>query len=340
MILLPKNKFYFAIGLVISLLVTGVLGFKVVADYSWIDALYMTVITVATVGYGEVAPLDEASKLFTVCLIMASLGIIAFSLSVITEYIINKSNPKLIESKKIQKMISNLTDHVIICGYGRNGKQAAKKLQAHNKPFVIVEFNKETFDKHQNLDRPMLFGNAIDDNVLKEAGIYKANCVITTLPEDADNLFIVLSARQMNKDLKIISRASKATSYKKLRLAGADNVIMPDRIGGDHMASLVVVPDLIEFLDNISLLGKGSVNIEELPSEKLIKGKANQSIRDLDIRSRTGCTIIGYKNPEGEYTINPPAEQMIEPNSRVIVLGNKEQIETLNKEYRISVEFD
>ena len=340
MIVLPKNKFYFAIGLILSLLTVGVLGFKIIAGYNWIDALYMTVITIATVGYGEVAPLNDVSKLFTVFLILSSLGIIAFSLSVITEYIINKSNPKLIEGKKIQKMISNLKDHVIICGYGRNGKQVAKKLHAHNKPFVIIEFNKETYDIYQNIDRPMLLGNAIDDSVLKEAGIYDANCIITTLPEDADNLFIVLSARQMNKELKIISRASKGTSYKKLRLAGADNVIMPDRIGGDHMASLVVVPDLIEFLDNISLLGKGSVNIEELPSEKLIKGKGNLSIRDLDIRSRTGCTIIGYKNPEGKYSINPPAEQMIEPDSRVIVLGNKEQIETLNKEYRISVEFD
>ena len=164
--------------------------------------------------------------------------------------------------------------------------------------------------------------------------------MISALPDDADNLFVVLSARQMNKDLKIISRASHSSTYKKLRLAGADNVIMPDHIGGDHMASLVVVPDLIEFLDNISLVGKGSVNIEELPAEKLTLGKENQSIINLDVRSKTGCTIIGYKTPEGKYVINPPANQKLETNSRIIVLGDAEQIKKLNEIYHISANFE
>jgi len=140
--------------------------------------------------------------------------------------------------------------------------------------------------------------------------------------------------------LKIISRADKPSSYRKLKLAGADNVIMPDRIGGDHMASLVVVPDLIEFLDNISLVGDGSVNIEEIPSDKLTQSKENQSIRDLDIRSRSGCTIIGYKSPEGKYLINPDASQLLEPKSRVIVLGDAKQIQKLNKLYHISTSFE
>ncbi len=340
MLLFLKNKVYLAITLLASLLLMGTLGFRYFANYNWIDSLYMTVITVATVGYGEVGPLDDTAKLFAVFLILTSLGVIGFSLSVITEYIVSNSNPKLIEYKKIQKMISTLEDHVIICGYGRNGKQVAKKLHAHNRPFLIIEHEKEIIDKYQSIDRPMLLGDAIEDNVLKQAGIYKANCLISTLPEDAGNLFIVLSARQMNKSLKIISRASKTSSYKKLRLAGADNVIMPDSIGGDHMASLVVVPDLIEFLDKLSLVGKGSVNIEEVPSEKLINGKEHQSIRNLDIRSRTGCTIIGYKTPEGKYIVNPDADQVIGYGSRVVVLGNRQQIEILNGIYNISVDFE
>ena len=335
-----SHKVYLSFGMLAFLLLVGVVGFRIIADYNWVDALYMTVITIATVGYGEVLPLDASGKIFTVFLILTSLGVIAFSLSVITEYIVNKSNPKFIEQKKIQKMISKLQDHVIICGYGRNGNQAARKLLAHNRPYVIVERNREVVDKFQSVDVPMIHGNAIDDEVMKEAGIYKASCVISTFPDDADNLFVVLSARQMNKDLKIISRASLASTYKKLRLAGADNVIMPDHIGGDHMASLVVVPDLIEFLDNISLVGKGSVNIEELPSEKLTSGKENQSILNLEVRSKTGCTIIGYKTPEGEYIVNPPATQKLETNSRVIVLGDAEQIKKLNEIYHISANFE
>ncbi len=338
--IIKSDKLYLSLSLLVLLILIGVIGFMLIANYSWIDALYMTVITIATVGYGEVVPLDATGKLFTVFLILTSLGVIAFSLSVITEYIVYKSNPQLIEQKKINKMISSLENHVIICGYGRNGKQAVRKLLAHNKPFVVVEGEKEIVDKFQTLEIPMVHGNAIDDDVMRKAGISKANCVITTLPEDADNLFIVLSARQMNKELKIISRASHSSTYKKLRLAGADNVIMPDHIGGDHMASLVVVPDLVEFLDNISLVGKGSVNIEELPSVKLTQGKENQSILDLNIRSRTGCTIIAYKNPNGEYIINPSANQLLEKDSRVIVLGDADQILKLNKMYHISSSFD
>lgn len=337
---LLSHRVYLSLGMLAFLLLLGVFGFMVIADYNWVDALYMTVITIATVGYGEVEPLNAAGKLFTVFLILTSLGVIAFSLSVITAYIVNRSNPKLIEEKKIQKMIANLENHVIICGYGKNGKQAARKLQAHNRPFVVVEREKEKVDKFQSIDVPMINGDAIDDAVMKEAGVYKASCVISALPDDADNLFIVLSARQMNKNLKIISRASHSSTYKKLRLAGADNVILPDHIGGDHMASLVVVPDLIEFLDNLSLVGKGSVNIEELPSGKLTQGKENQSILDLNIRSRTGCTIIGYKTPEGKYLVNPPANQMLEADSRVILLGDSEQIKKLNEMYDISADFE
>lgn len=331
-----KNKFYLAILLLVSLLFIGVFGYRTIAGYNWVDSLYMTVITIATVGYGEVTPLDDGAKLFTVFLILTSVAIIAFSLSVITEYIVKQSNPKLIKRRKVQKMISAFENHIIICGYGRNGKQVAQKLLAHKKNFVIVEGEKEIVDRYNSEKLPMLWGDAIDDEVLKKAGIYKAKTIICTLPEDADNLFIVLSARQMNNDLKIISRASKPSSYRKLKLAGADNVIMPDRIGGDHMASLVVVPDLIEFLDNISLVGDGSVNIEEIPSDKVTEGKTNQSIIDLNIRSRCGCTIIGYKSPEGKYIINPDAHQPLEPKSKIIVLGDAKQIQNLNKLYHIT----
>jgi len=335
-----SKKVYLAALLILILLLVGTIGFTLITGSTWVNSLYMTVITVSTVGYGEVVPMDEAAKLFAVFLILTSIGVIAFSISVITEYIISKSNPKLIELKKIQKMVSKLENHVIICGYGRNGKQAARKLKAHNKPFVVVEGNQEIAEKFRSTEFPIIYGNATTDEVLKQAGIYKANCLITALPDDAENLFIVLSARQMNRDLKIISRASHSSTYKKLRLAGADNVIMPDHIGGDHMASLVVVPDLVEFLDNISLVGKGSVNIEELPSEKLTLGKENQTIVDLGIRAKTGCTIIGYKDPQGEYKINPPASQKLERDSKVIVLGDANQIKTLNEFYHISASFD
>ncbi|PKV49909.1 voltage-gated potassium channel [Aquimarina sp. MAR_2010_214] len=328
-------KIYIALILLIIVVAIGVLGFRFFSNYSWVDALYMTVITLSTVGFGEVQPLDDNAKLFTVFLISTSVAIFAYSVSVITEYIVSKNDPRRVQYRKTQKMINHIENHIIIIGYGRNGKQAAAKLLAYNKPFIIIEKDEAVIERYQNENLLFLKGNATEDEVLTEAGVRKADCLICTLPEDADNLFIVLSARQINKGLKIISRASQDASYKKIRLAGADNVIMPDRIGGDHMASLVVVPDLIEFLDNLSIVGKRSINIEEISFEDMFDDKIERTILDIDMRSRTGCTIIGYKSPDGEYIVNPEANTLLKPSSRIVVLGRPEQINLLNKEFDI-----
>ncbi|WP_025744071.1 potassium channel family protein [Aquimarina pacifica] len=330
-----RRKVYIAIALLVIVIAIGVLGYRFLSDYSWVNALYMTVITMSTVGFSEVEPLDDNAKLFTIFLIATSVSIFAYSVSVITEYIVSKNDPKRAQHRKIQKMINQLENHIIIIGFGRNGKQAAVKLSAYDKPFIIIENDENVINKHQNDDLLFFKGNATEDEVLIEAGVRRAACLICTLPEDADNLFVVLSARQINSKLKIISRASQDASYKKIRLAGADNVIMPDRIGGDHMASLVVVPDLIEFLDNLSIVGRKSINIEEISFEDMFDDQKERTIRTIDMRSRTGCTIIGYKSPDGEYIVNPEADTVLRPGSRVVVLGRPEQINLLNNEFNI-----
>ncbi|WP_452231482.1 potassium channel family protein [Lacinutrix sp. MEBiC02595] len=331
-----RTRIYTAVSLLVLLLFVGVLGFKLLSHYSWIDAFYMTVITITTVGFGEVQPLDPISKIFTIFLILTSIIIVGYALSVITEYILSKNNLEELKQKKMQKTIDELENHIIICGYGRNGKQAAKKLLAYNKPFVVIEKNKEVIDKFETEEVPFIFGNANEDEVLLEAGIDRANTLISALPSDADNLFVVLSARQMNTNMRIISRASEETSYKKLKFAGANNVILPDRIGGDHMASLVVVPDLIEFIDNLGIVGNSKINIEEIVVEKLYDTNASiKTIRDLDLRRKTGCNVIGYKNGNGEYVVNPEADQKLEANAKIIVLGRPEQIKVLNTVYNL-----
>ncbi|AXO81470.1 potassium channel protein [Olleya aquimaris] len=331
LITLYRSKIYTAISLLLLLLLVGVLGFRMMSNYSWVDALYMTVITITTVGFGEVQPLDDVAKIFTIFLILNSVVILGYALSVITEFILSKSNLEELKQKKMQKKIDALNNHIIICGYGRNGKQAATKLLAHKRPFVIIEKNKETIEKFEDDNTPFILGNANEDEILLQAGIERASTLISALPNDADNLFVVLSARQMKKNLRIISRASQETSYNKLKLAGANNVILPDRIGGDHMASLVVVPDLIEFIDNLAIVGEANINIEEVQVEKLYNPDSGiKTIKDLDLRHKTGCTVIGFKNGHGEYIVNPEAELKLVPNSKVIVLGRPEQIQKLN----------
>ncbi|WP_230936965.1 potassium channel family protein [Psychroserpens luteolus] len=335
LIKLFKGKIYTAVLLLLFLLIIGVLGFKIISDYSWVDSLYMTVITVTTVGFGEVQPLDDNAKVFTIFLIMASVVILGYAITVITEYILSKNNYEELKQKKMQKKIDSFKNHIIICGYGRNGKQAAKKLLAYKKPFVVIEKDKEVLEKFQSEMVPFVLGNANEDEILLQAGVDRAETLISALPNDADNLFVVLSARQINQKMNIISRASQETSYQKLKLAGANNVILPDMIGGDHMASLVVVPDLIEFIDNLSIVGKGNVNIEEVGVEKLFTTSKIETLRHLDLRKKTGCTVIGYKDSSGDYIVNPEADMKLEPNSKIIVLGRPEQIQKLNSLYGI-----
>lgn len=334
MLRLFRSKIYIAVSLMVAVLATGVIGFKYLSDLSWVDAFYMTVITVTTVGFTEVGPMSPQTKIFTIFLIIASVFIFAFAISVITEYILSRNSLDILKKKKVKNKISTLSNHVIICGFGRNGNQAAARLKAYKKPYVVVEKNKDVIERYSE---SVLFveGDANEDEVLIKAGIERAHYIITTLPDDAANLFVVLSARQLNKKLNIISRASQITSQKKLKLAGANQVIMPDKIGGDHMASLVVMPDLISFMDELSLEGEHTTNLEEVAIEVIAGDDECNSLRDLDLRRRTGCTIIGYIAPDGKYTINPEADMQLQPKSRVIVLGRPEQIIKLNEMFNI-----
>jgi voltage-gated potassium channel len=229
-----------------------------------------------------------------------------------------------------------MKNHIIICGFGRNGKQAARKLRTYNKPFVIIEKEKEIIERLQEENVPFVLGNANEDETLIEAGIERASTLISALPSDADNLFVVLSARQINSKMTIISRASQETSYNKLKLAGANNVILPDKIGGDHMASLVVIPDLIEFIDNLGIVGERNINVEEVKVEQLYNTKNIKTIRQLDLRKLTGCNVIGFKDPDGEYMVNPGADTKLVPGSKIVVLGRPEQIQSLNSQYNIA----
>lgn len=330
-----RSKIRIAITLLILLVLIGVFGFKIVSNYTWIDALYMTIITITTVGFSEVNPLDDQSKLFTIILIVMSVVVFGYAIKVISEYILSKNSIEELKQKKMQKKIDALKNHIIICGYGRNGRQASLKLLAYGKSFVVIEKDKTLIEKLQHDGVLFVSGNANEDEVLLQAGLEKSACLISALASDADNLFIVLSARQINNSMNIISRASEETSYNKLKLAGANNVILPDKIGGDHMASLVVVPGLMEFIDNLSIVGKANINVEEIAVEQLYDTLDVKTIKDLDLRNKTGCNIIGYKNKNGEYIVNPEASLKLMPGSKIIVLGRPEQIQTLNSIYNI-----
>lgn len=311
--------------MVLMVQLIGTIGYRLTADLTWIEAFYMTIITITTVGFSEVRPLDTGGKIFTILLIVSSVFIFGYSVTVITEFLLDKNAMNYLKRKRIKRKIMGLEDHTIICGFGRNGQQAADKLLMYKRPFVVIEKDATVVERFQ--DRILFVeGDANADEVLVQAGIHHARNLISAVPDDAENLFIVLSARQLNANLFIISRASQVSSVRKLELAGADKVVMPNKIGGDHMASLVVMPDLITFMDKLSLEEEGSTNIEEVEISELESKISCGTIREMDLRNRTGCTIIGYVDPNGNYIINPESTQVLEPNGKVIVLGRLEQI--------------
>jgi len=325
-------RFFAPLLILLSLWVVGTIGYVFIEKYSWFDAFYMTIITVATVGYQEVHPLSVEGKLFTAFLIITSFGTFAYAVSSITKFVIDGEFNEFFKNRKLNATIDKISDHVIICGYGRNGRQAAQVLKKHNKRFVVIE-NSPTVTAALNhkFSELVVTGDSTHDEVLIKAGIMRAKAIITTLPVDADNLFIVLSARNLNKNLTIISRASEDNSDKKLKIAGANNVIMPDKVGGAHMASLVMKPDVMEFIDHITAEGGDNISLEEISFEKIPAELKNKTLKDLEIRNRSGANIIGYKTATGEYIINPSADTLIIPNSKLFVLGTSEQILALKQ---------
>ncbi|PID67626.1 MAG: potassium channel protein [Flavobacteriia bacterium] len=327
-----RNKVRRALLLMLGLLLMGSVGYRFMSDdYSWIEALYMTVITITTVGFSEVHHSDDSVKLFTIFLIITSISIYAYIVSVVSEYIAQGRFFEQLKNRKMQKKIFQLKGHIIICGYGRNGRQAVERLKSYDKQCVIIETNDEIVEEIESYGYKYIKGDATDDRTLEEANIKEASYLITALPSDADNLFVVLSARQLNPKLKIISRASKDSTYTKLKLGGADNIIMPDKIGGSHMASLIVTPDLVEFVDQLNVDGKHSTNLEEIAVNDLPKEYINKTLLNLNLRKKTGCSVIGFKNAAHQYIINPDVNTVLEPDSYLIVLGKHNQIKKLQE---------
>ncbi len=311
--------------LLAGLILVGTTGYMVIERYSFLESLFMTVITIASVGYNEIRPLSAAGQVFTILLILINLGLFTYFISLLSRYFSDTELMKKYKMIKMENKIRQLQGHVIICGFGRNGKESAHVLHDNKIPFVVLE---EKADLEADLPFEVKYfikGDATKDEVLLEAGIGNAKAIIITLPVDADNLFVVLTAKQLNPDVTIISRASQDSSIKKLKIAGATNVIMPDKIGGAHMATLVMLPDVVELISIMSTRNNTDFKVAELKTQQTIL------LNDLDLWKKTNCTILGIKNAEGHYTINPPSSYSISPGQSMIVMGSAIQIENARK---------
>lgn len=259
----------------------------IVEGYSFLEALYMTVITVGTVGYQEVHPLSEAGRIFTIIIILISIVAFTFFVTYISRYLLDGELIRQYKKMKMENEIQQLGGHVIICGFGRNGTECAQILHVNHIPFVVLEEKNELPQSLPFAVKYFIKGDATKDETLKQAGIERARAVICTMPVDADNLFAVITARQINPAITIISRASQDSSVSKLKFGGANNVIMPDKIGGAHMATLVMSPDVVELLSLMTSRNTAEFRVTEIAATRSV------SLRELDLWKTCGCTLLG-----------------------------------------------
>lgn len=315
-------------------LLIGVLGFMKVEGYDLMNAFYMAVITISTVGFTEVQELSPNGRLFTSAYILVNLGIFAYVVSVITSYLFEGKLRSIFKDYMVDRELNKLKNHVIVCGYGRNGSQACEELLKSGREFVVIEKDPEVRQSvPSSASFPLLIGDATADSKLKLAGIGRASVIIITTPSDAANVFITLTARALKPDIYIIARASEQQTEEKLYRAGANQVIMPDNLGGMFMAQMVTKPVVIEFLDLLTGRGGSNYRLEAIHFDNLKPRFKDKTLKQLNIPEVTGCTVIGVKDNIQGLIPSPRPETFIGVDDTLIVLGSESQLEKMINHY-------
>ncbi len=337
-ILLQRSirKLVFATILFIISMIVGTIGYVTIEGYALIDAAYMSILAFSTVGFNEVQPLGPSGKTFSILYITMNLGIFAYIVSVLSSFLFEGELRKIFKNIASTREMKKLNDHIIVCGFGKNGAMACEELSAAGKDFVVIERDTNVIEEVPEAKKfRFIHGNAILDEILLEAGVDRASIIITALREDSDNVFITLTARELNPKIKVIAKATEINSEKKLYRAGAAHVVMPDYLGGTHMAHLITKPYVIEFLDLISGVGGSRLELEEVSYDHLKPHFRDKTLRDLDIRNVSGATVIGFKDDIKGFLFNPHSSKQISEGDVLILLGETENIQRFKESYLV-----
>lgn len=329
------RKLYLSLVLILGSIGLGMLGFVLIEDYDAAQAFYMTIITVSTVGFGEIEPLSPAGRVFTSFLIIFNIGIFAYAISSASSFVLEGELRTFLKDYRVYKRIQDLSQHIIVCGFGRHGNQVVQELTSNQMPFVIIDEKEEIVDELRKRKYLFLEGDATQDELLLQAGIRRAKAIIVTFGEDAENVYTVLTARQLNSELMIIARAMDAKAEPKLKQAGANHIIRSERLGGFYMATLVNQPHIVEFFTLLSNMSNVTINFKEIPVENLKPEYRKRSIKDLGLRAETGANIIGIRHKNGTYTVNPSPSAHLQLGMSLVVLGDQEQMRSFKEKLMI-----
>lgn len=310
-----------------GIFIVGTLGYVALEQYTPLEAFYMTAITLTTTGFGEVRPLSDGGRVFTIFLLFMGVGVLAFILSTTVDFLMGTFSGQ-ISRARMQRTIDDLSGHIIICGYGRVGSSSAASLRQSGYDIVVIEKDPALMAAARDGDYLVLEGDGTSDEILRQAGVERAGGLLVCTGDDAVNLFVVLSARALNANLFIISRSANQENERKMRQAGANRIVSPHRIGGQHMANIIIRPHVTDFFDVVTLDNGQELWLEEfvLAHDSLLCG---QTIGDADIRRQTGVTIVAIVRRDAGSTITPKAATMLESGDQLIVLGTREQLNSL-----------
>ena len=326
------RRIFLSLAFLIGTSLIGIAGFRLTEGYGFIDAFYMTVITMSTVGFGTLGELSQEGKLFSIVLITISASTFVYAITTLTSFVIEGEVQQVFNKYRTNKKVKTLSEHIIICGLGRNGREAAQELDWQGIPYIIIEDDEEVIEEFVvHYPKALVVkGDATQEEVLENANIKKAQGLISALSSDAENVFITLTAREMNPALKIVARASLEATITKLKRAGANQVILPHVIGGRKMANLLTRPALVEFVDMITGQGNPDLHLEEINCHQHPK-LVGKTLGELELRSRTGVAVIGRRSGGSDIELNLHAGSKIEEYDRLFILGKAEQIEHFRK---------
>nr|WP_202895748.1 potassium channel protein [Iningainema tapete] len=310
---------------------TGTLWYRFMENWSWEDAAYMTVITLATVGYGETRPLGSKGRLFTIALILMGVITIGYIVNRFTEAIIQGYFQEGIRLRQQRRIMNSLSEHYIICGFSRTGRQIAKEFRAEDVPFVVIDSSIESVQQAQTEGYTVYQGDATLDETLFKVGIEKAICIVAALPSDAENLYTVLSAKTLNPEIRAIARASTEEALQKLQRGGADAVISPYITGGKRMAAAALRPQVMDFVDGIISGTDRQLYMEEFLLDPASCPFVGQTLGQARLRVQTGALVLAIRRANGELIGGPMADTVFMRGDVLICMGTAEQLRALNQ---------
>jgi voltage-gated potassium channel len=314
-------------AILVGIILVGTFGYHIVQpEYTLFDALYMTVITITTIGYGEVRPLTPAGRIFDLILIaLAWLGIFMMA-RMAGQMIIEGEIVKLFGRRRMDKQLSAISDHFVVCGYGRVGRVICEEFARHKTKFVVVERNSEAIEEARSSGYVFISGDCTQDQVLLSAGIKRARGLINAVPDEADAVYTTLSARQHKPDLFIMARADSQSAEQMLKRAGADRVISPQASAGVRMANAALRPNVIDYI-TLAAAGdeQSGVRMEEIIVSEGSK-LSSKSLKEIDIRARYGLNVIGIRKPNGKLLFNPSADYIVQIDDTLIMVGDIDQL--------------